>query len=74
VSSAHRGPRDPNSVIILDSCEHLVERARSWRQAAAKLSKLTLVAPAANVGGSGELIWRTPSLSFPASGTRGGRH
>jgi non-specific serine/threonine protein kinase len=61
------GLADRNSLIILDSCEHLVDACADL---AGKLlrscPKLTLLATSREpLGVPGELIWRTPSLSLP---------
>ncbi|OLC26951.1 MAG: hypothetical protein AUG06_09465 [Actinobacteria bacterium 13_1_20CM_2_65_11] len=62
-----------NSVIILDSCEHLVEPcAELAGRLLRSCPKLTLVATSREpLGVPGELIWRTPSLSLPSVGDAG---
>ena len=57
-----------NTLIILDSCEHLVDACAALAGTLLRsCPKLTLLATSREpLGVPGELIWRTPSLSLPS--------
>ncbi|MEA2627943.1 MAG: hypothetical protein QOJ10_403 [Chloroflexota bacterium] len=63
----HLGAR--RSLLILDSCEHLVDACAALAETLLRsCPKLTiLVTSREPLGVPGELIWRTPSLSLPRS-------
>jgi predicted ATPase/DNA-binding CsgD family transcriptional regulator len=60
--------RVQQTLLILDSCEHLVEPCASMVENLLRsCSRLTvLVTSREPLGVAGELIWRTPSLSLPS--------
>ncbi|MEA2655576.1 MAG: hypothetical protein QOI23_941 [Chloroflexota bacterium] len=63
----HLGTRQ--TLLILDSCEHLVDASAAMAEAMLRsCPKLTiLVTSREPLGVPGELVWRTPSLSLPRS-------